>query len=486
MPRTSQKAMLARSKKGRKKAKSIAEKHGPSASTGGKYKSATAAAIEKEEIPVQARYKTNIPFELATGDVKPLEGSTVRWYDEWRSRGLLEDDGNSPVVHSLAVNAYAFTLGPQFHMVVPVDLEGTGTELVGWATSLHTGARRAHRAVSGYHPTAAFRSGSMTDAWKMESVLVRDKIRILTMKPKDVWGLEVTGSWAVTMDGKRHYLLQNAHPDFQRHFDRAREARPAILPWQDIDIRAARPCDFNKWAMGMLRLEEGVQAVLPNDPPRGPDLRTPEGRQEDSQDLLAERGEGDFEGGTQDESALDMLLERRGEAGETDASSVTTDDDRELPTGLHWRDGHPTPWPRETNGTAEPSKSMRRALAAGRAAWEWDNQEHHIVVWIKGVGSQGPGGANPDRPSSRQSETDAPGEVDPDALQKEDETTKRLMAPGGMNSPEADDNIARDLLGGSSGPPPAGPAGPSNAAAGSSTSNSAPGAPPRPHRGRDA
>ncbi|KAG9098222.1 hypothetical protein FS749_004345 [Ceratobasidium sp. UAMH 11750] len=375
--------MARRSQKSRKKVTRIADRTP---------RRATAAAIEKEEIPVQARYKTNIPFELATGDVKPLEGSTVRWYDEWRSRGLLEDDGSSPRIHWLAINTYAFTLGPQFHMVVPVDLEGTGTELVGWATSLHTGVRRAHRAVSGYHPTAAVRGDKTPDPWKMESVLVREKIRVLTMTSRDVWGMEVQGSWAVTMDGKRRYLLQNAHPDFQRHFDCAREARPAILPWQDIDIRAARPRDFNKWAMGMLRLEEGVRAVLPSDPRRGPDLRTPEDRQRDREELLAERGEGNLEGGTQDESALDITLERCGEGGETDASSVTTNDDRELPTGLHWRDGRPIPWPRAVGTRRAMGKSARRALSAGTAVWEWNEQRRRIDVWLDG--QQAPDGGH--------------------------------------------------------------------------------------------
>ncbi|KAG9099862.1 hypothetical protein FS749_000184 [Ceratobasidium sp. UAMH 11750] len=149
---------------------------------------ATKAAVAAEEIPIKRQYTTGISFTLATGAVKPMLGSRVRWYDEWRSRGLRADDGVSPEIHYLAVNSYAFTFGSEFHMVVPVDLEGTGIEVVGWATSLHTGVRRAHRAVSGYHPTPAVRMGQGPDVWRMESVFVREKVKLLMMTTLDVWG----------------------------------------------------------------------------------------------------------------------------------------------------------------------------------------------------------------------------------------------------------------------------------------------------------
>ncbi|KAG9099861.1 hypothetical protein FS749_000183 [Ceratobasidium sp. UAMH 11750] len=208
----------------------------------------------------------------------------------------------------------------------------------------------------------------------------------------------------------------------------AQRVHPEIHGWQDIDLEGPRHPGVSKWVMAMLRMEEGFLAEHPEDPLRGPDIRTEEERERDRAALLIERGlDGDLEGGTQDESALEVELECCGEGGETDASSVTTNDDRDLPTGLHWRDGEPSPWPRPVGQRRVLGKSTRRALAAAEATWAWDYEDECIRVWLDGQRTPSPPGTpveesmpfaptedseDRSRPVSPSSTDDAPGEPD--------------------------------------------------------------------------
>ncbi|KAG8755471.1 hypothetical protein FRC11_006007 [Ceratobasidium sp. 423] len=182
--------------------------------------------------------------------------------------------------------------------------------LVGWVTPLTVGPRRFFRVVSGYWPpkdwcTEAEKEQNDQTVWRMNLSVMRVRIRKLFWDSMTIYGRTIEGVFATAWNNKVEYWLQHPAPEYAKLFERLRIKNTEIRKRQFKDLDPSKPNDgtMHPWTLSMLRLEENFYPHHPDDKP--------------------------FEyAGDCDEDSICYI---------SDASSISTDDDKPYPTGLSWR-----------------------------------------------------------------------------------------------------------------------------------------------------
>ncbi|KAG8714403.1 hypothetical protein FRC11_008631, partial [Ceratobasidium sp. 423] len=148
--------------------------------------------------------------------------------------------------------------------------------LVGFATPLLDGARRASRAMAGYTPL--YMDESNPDLWQMDTELVVAAVKTPFTDDLSFFGCEMPCViFTSAADEYVVYVAQTPDPNYKMFWEATRAVwaveafrgkEEPLEPWEDVDLASPRPWWMNKWAMTLLRLEHHLPPDIPEDPPR--------------------------------------------------------------------------------------------------------------------------------------------------------------------------------------------------------------------------
>ncbi|KAG8711658.1 hypothetical protein FRC09_020485 [Ceratobasidium sp. 395] len=210
--------------------------------------------------------------------------------------------------------------------------------LVGFASPLTDGARRASRAMSGQTPL--YGGQSHQDLWQMQTLLVYALVNAPRAGTVSFFGCEIP---MTVYPSARHsnveYAAQNPDSTYLPLHD-AMIARSAVLhaqnkttklvPWEDPDLSDERVWYMNKWTVDVMRLELKL-APNPNNPKRLAMLGRCRDTGRPKSQRRAPRTREEWLAIPESESAFGD-----DEQGESDAGSINDDVACGLPTSSTW------------------------------------------------------------------------------------------------------------------------------------------------------
>ncbi|KAF8595303.1 hypothetical protein BDV93DRAFT_528773 [Ceratobasidium sp. AG-I] len=331
-------------------------------------KTTVAAKRPVKKKPIQPTLIHRVEF----GKCSLLDGlvqqeDEVEWEEE--EKNISDDEDPDERMFLRVANSFAFfretTKGTQ--MVPAIELEEADVHLVAWVGSLSGGARRVSLKLSGHIPPLEIRENRDKRVWGDDSQVVRVRVAKLECVRRAVLLFKAQCTWVIAADGRSAYMLQNPWHEYEDAWQATREhyhAHGKPLPvWQDVRLGAARPVWANVWAIWMLRLENGYP-VDHDDDPDTPNLEEAVKALEKKKSNKGKRGgkrrrsgasasktraKGKGKGKARESdgesnAGSDVDMVGADEVGLSDATSVTRDDEDEIPTGPTWRFGDPVQW----------------------------------------------------------------------------------------------------------------------------------------------
>ncbi|GAB1528067.1 hypothetical protein RhiTH_011258 [Rhizoctonia solani] len=149
--------------------------------------------------------------------------------------------------------------------------------LIGLASPVLDGARRSARAIAGYTPLYAARSHP--DLWQMSTKLVGAWVGTPYMGQIEFYGCRIPCIMFLSVDQPNvHYAVQTPDRYYKPYWEVTlaswrvdAELEDDVVPpkvWKDVDLVQPRPWWMPRWAMQVLRLEQGLPPDHPKDPAR--------------------------------------------------------------------------------------------------------------------------------------------------------------------------------------------------------------------------
>ncbi|KAG9100218.1 hypothetical protein FRC06_004396 [Ceratobasidium sp. 370] len=322
------------------------------------------------------------------GAPKPVDDSTVEfrheaWDNQDTSQKYLTPQKGFEHIRQRTLNSWALVEPDSAKLVMPKfaarndQTDNAEYRIVGFASPINDGARRASRALSGRTPL--FRQVSHPDVWQMQTKCVIARVKTPFMGEIIFFGCRIPCViFRSATEPDVEYAVQSPDRNFKPYWNatiarwavqQALSVERALVPWQDVDLAAPRPWFMNKWAMTVLRLEHGIHPTHPDDPVRPAMLgacrrvrrraarRAPTTAAEWAAIPVEQCDPGDDE------------------EGESDAGSINDDVERGLPTSATWNPiTKKSETPRGTEPHAHP-QVVEAELARNR---RWDETQDHV------------------------------------------------------------------------------------------------------------
>ncbi|KAG8722122.1 hypothetical protein FRC08_006891 [Ceratobasidium sp. 394] len=272
------------------------------------------------------RFKNEVrdPTDRTQDYLKPPEGHTTLCQRTANNWALLD-----PATGKMVIPEFKSRNDPQDENVYVI---------VGYMTPMNDGSRRASRGISGHTPL--YKTQSHENLWQMKTKVLKDEVLTPRAGHAFFFGNKIPCVIFPSANNTEvEYIAQTPDRHFRPYW-RAATERWALahargeeqeLPvWRDVDLTKPRPWYLNKWAMTVMRLEQGLPPTHPDDPERPAMLGLCRLKKR-ARDRRAPTTEAEW-------SAIPVEDCDPGDdtAGASDAGSINDDVERGLPTCHDW------------------------------------------------------------------------------------------------------------------------------------------------------